>query len=997
MAQYLFVLWFLTVLTFSLPQVQAAVSSVKMIDLGAATVTAMTATVADAPSVASLINVTSSIEKGAYPTYGVLYNIFNNNTESVRRVSLKLYPTSTTSDVTARYKNKNAFKNAIKFNNTRNSTSSAYVVLTNNSDEPVTVGATATAYDKRGKVIGSDKDVLTLSGSATALRSDIIAGSDCYTFTRYLGLGSSGEDVVVLQTFLKEKGFLTLAPSEAAGYYGESTWSAVRAYQTSVGIPATGYVGPITMAKLNSECLPVPATTFSIISVESDDSLTTTESPYFKNAIGREKFDNSTAEPDEGFHVQAYIYDANDPNPKASLQGINATFDYNTKSWSGEFQPITTVGKYRMDIILYCSIRSLVCGQRYGYPGDDQFTHSVLFTVSSSTPNLTLQSVNWDLVSVVSTGVQYRNPRVNFGTVDSIPFHDNTTAKKWCQSVPNKGYTDGVSTVAGTNPQDGLRYRAVSSSEWAVEQGGNYPRYYTCSTSTTPQTPITVSNPQQGDVYDNGPTQNVIVGWQKYTGDFDYYVINVGNTVANVGKRISGAISKESTGFTTTSGVIQDAISKLSGKTAPEQGYYFDVFAVKVDAAGEGNVATGKSGTFSIVSTQQPLITVISPNGGETYKPGTTVNIKWASNSIKTDSVKIELGYSHTDKTYPGGTYIEDWLIESTPNTGSYNWTIPEYYATGILSSSFSIKISGGGVTDYSDRKFTIMPGPTTNTTISVLKPTASSVYSRGSSVPISWIPTSKGVQYMVSLLKKGDPTFVRSSLNTSGYSPNLTWEIPSDIQDGGDYLIKVTEGLYRNATGYSGTFSVKPAPTPSITVISPNGGEQMTIGQTYKFLWSSQNVSTPVDLYVISSDGTTKKDIAQGIYNTGSYLWTIPKDQLTGAHRFYVSSGSISDHSDSVFTITSLTLKSLNWNRSISFNNTYWDPRVNFGGADFIPFHDNVTATKWCQNVPDKGYTSGTSTVYLDNPQDALRYRWDGSSWLEKDGGDYPRYYVCK
>jgi len=126
--------------------------------------------------------------------------------------------------------------------------------------------------------------------------------------------------------------------------------------------------------------------------------------------------------------------------------------------------------------------------------------------------------------------------------------------------------------------------------------------------ATTPS--ITVTNPN-GGVFDNGRSQNIIVSWQQYVGDFDYYTVNVINTIANVGKRISGSISKESNGFTITSGAIQDAIIELSGTTpAPEQGYYFDVFAIKVDA-GEVGVATGRSGTFSITSpTTRPSLTL---------------------------------------------------------------------------------------------------------------------------------------------------------------------------------------------------------------------------------------------------------------------------------------------------------------------------------------------------------------------------------------------------
>ena len=63
---------------------------------------------------------------------------------------------------------------------------------------------------------------------------------------------------MALQTFLENKGFLTIPSGIAKGYFGGLTRVAVRAYQKSMGISQTGYVGPITRAALNGDVL-VPA------------------------------------------------------------------------------------------------------------------------------------------------------------------------------------------------------------------------------------------------------------------------------------------------------------------------------------------------------------------------------------------------------------------------------------------------------------------------------------------------------------------------------------------------------------------------------------------------------------------------------------------------------------------------------------------------------------------------------------------------------------------
>ena len=61
-------------------------------------------------------------------------------------------------------------------------------------------------------------------------------------------VGSHGTDVSSLQTFLESKGFLTLPGGVAHGHFGGLTRRALMSYQSSVGIRATGFFGPLTRA-----------------------------------------------------------------------------------------------------------------------------------------------------------------------------------------------------------------------------------------------------------------------------------------------------------------------------------------------------------------------------------------------------------------------------------------------------------------------------------------------------------------------------------------------------------------------------------------------------------------------------------------------------------------------------------------------------------------------------------------------------------------------------
>ena len=97
------------------------------------------------------------------------------------------------------------------------------------------------------------KKVLIASGIAIfAIAS--IAGAQGYTFSTNLTVGSTGADVVALQTWLIANGYSIPAIASGAaskGYFGAQTQTAVKAYQVAKGIPSTGFVGPLTRGALN--------------------------------------------------------------------------------------------------------------------------------------------------------------------------------------------------------------------------------------------------------------------------------------------------------------------------------------------------------------------------------------------------------------------------------------------------------------------------------------------------------------------------------------------------------------------------------------------------------------------------------------------------------------------------------------------------------------------------------------------------------------------------
>jgi peptidoglycan hydrolase-like protein with peptidoglycan-binding domain len=83
---------------------------------------------------------------------------------------------------------------------------------------------------------------LLISFSVISLTSSVSAMT-CTTLTKSLAKGSENSEVLKLQQFLFDKGYLTATPN---GYFGGMTMSAVKKFQAANGLSQVGSVGPGT-------------------------------------------------------------------------------------------------------------------------------------------------------------------------------------------------------------------------------------------------------------------------------------------------------------------------------------------------------------------------------------------------------------------------------------------------------------------------------------------------------------------------------------------------------------------------------------------------------------------------------------------------------------------------------------------------------------------------------------------------------------------------------
>ena len=138
------------------------------------------------------------------------------------------------------------------------------------------------------------------------------------------------------------------------------------------------------------------------------------------------------------------------------------------------------------------------------------------------------------------------------------------------------------------------------------------------------------------------------------------------------------------TGSSTTARVDQAETGQLLSLQTKDKNFHFLLNFDRADPS---------SPIFSTFS----LFTLTSPNGGELWQQGTVHNITW--NSVSTPGSNVKLEYT----TDGGNTWTT--IVESTPDNGSYAWTVPS------LPGPFQIRATSTGgltVTDSTDTPFRV-------------------------------------------------------------------------------------------------------------------------------------------------------------------------------------------------------------------------------------------------------------------------------------------------
>jgi uncharacterized protein (DUF362 family) len=226
-------------------------------------------------------------------------------------------------------------------------------------------------------------------------------------------------------------------------------------------------------------------------------------------------------------------------------------------------------------------------------------------------------------------------------------------------------------------------------------------------------------------------------------------------------------------------------------------------YQVKVQARCADQTTVLSPWSETLLVTINPIsVSVVSPNGAETWPAGSTQTIRWSCNGNIGSYVKIEL--------LKPGTANHTIVSSVSARSGAYKWKIPSNQALG---GDYSIKITSKSNSSYTDTSnpFAIVAPP--SPAITVISPNGGDTWSAGSTQKIQWSYTGNiGGFVKIELLKPGVKNQTIASFVSigSGGNGSYNWRIPPKQASGSNYTIRVTSKSNTGCTDTSdGDFSI--------------------------------------------------------------------------------------------------------------------------------------------------------------------------------------------
>jgi hypothetical protein len=261
---------------------------------------------------------------------------------------------------------------------------------------------------------------------------------------------------------------------------------------------------------------------------------------------------------------------------------------------------------------------------------------------------------------------------------------------------------------------------------------------------------------------------------------------------------------------------------------------------------------------FSITS---PTVSLVRPDGGETYYEGKVAPIHWTTSGT-ISSVKLECS------TNGGSAWTE--IVSSTTNDGRYGWSIPD----GVSGTTCKVRITDTADLnsyDVSAANFTIMDTIPPDS-LHLFSPRTDDAWLVGKYYYICWTHAGSNSTVKLEYATDGGSTWnlITSSTANDG---EYEWNVPS--APGAGCRIRISNTANPNVYDVSDVFTIQ---KQWILASSPITGDAWVIGKNHYITWTYGGWFNNAKLQYSTDRGTTWSTINSSTYNGGTYEWTVPE-----------------------------------------------------------------------------------------------------------------------
>ena len=168
------------------------------------------------------------------------------------------------------------------------------------------------------------------------------------------------------------------------------------------------------------------------------------------------------------------------------------------------------------------------------------------------------------------------------------------------------------------------------------------------------------------------------------------------------------ALQKDGESVSITSTFDEQTASAVTGFQQEYKNYILTPVGLQYGTGYVGSYTRAKlNALFGCHNSQKPSITVLSPNGGETWQVGNTYTIKWSGAGYDTYGGKpVDINLL----SYVGpNNYPVVMTIAPSISNNFYNWVIPSSVNTGAYIVRISSAVTGEVISDLSDSYFKIV------------------------------------------------------------------------------------------------------------------------------------------------------------------------------------------------------------------------------------------------------------------------------------------------